>query len=452
MTESRRRNLSLFIIAISFLWLLPLLNGSWNASGLVNILCFTLFISYGVVRLITSGRRRRAIECSTPEDISAGIKQLTHLLTTGRPDRAELLHQRAMLRISGQQWQEAIDDFTESLSAGSKKPYEAFRYQGTALVRLERFEEALQALMVPVSAYATSRRPDELKGLGESLAERAECYMAMGDIDLAEHDLRKAIPLLDGDYLISSRLLLGSILEKRSQWPEALAEYDTALNQTATIAENLTEIAGIQAARGRTLHSMEHFAEAVAALDVAISGMSVTEGFAEELRCVRLTKADALLHCGELAKATAEIETLLQADPGDSHARVIRALIAAERQQFRCAVEELQDVLKHEPHNLAALQNYAVLLAGAHDDSLRNGVEALKVAETLASQLGSEHWFLLSAKAAAYAELGDFQEAVRFAELSLEAAPEQQKPVRVHRLEQFKQHRPFRCERLSEQK
>jgi tetratricopeptide (TPR) repeat protein len=177
--------------------------------------------------------------------------------------------------------------------------------------------------------------------------------------------------------------------------------------------------------------------------------MSAAEDLDEDLKNARLMRAEALLHCGEPSKAALDVELVLAASPGDLHARVLRALVAAENQQFKLAVDELQEVLKREPDNLHALRNYAVLLTGAHDDSLRDGNRALDIAEKLGPQLGIDHWFVLSIQAAAHAELGDFQKAVELAARSLEAAPEEQKARRTRRLDQFRQRRPFRCEPLA---
>ena len=102
-----------------------------------------------------------------------------------------------------------------------------------------------------------------------------------------------------------------------------------------------------------------------------------------------------------------------------------------------------------EPDNLHALRNYAVLLTGAHDDSLKNGNRALGIAEKLGPQTGIDHWFVLSIPAAAHAELRDFRKAVELAAWSPEAAPEEQKASGAGRLDQFPQHRPFRCESLA---
>jgi tetratricopeptide (TPR) repeat protein len=309
----------------------------------------------------------------------------------------------------------------------------------------------LQDLSVAIKWIETYPEKADTVVLGETLAERADCYLAEGDNTLAQSDLRKAIPLLEGDYLLNSRMQLGAILVSDSQWQDALEEYDIALTQVSTTSEDLPWRAGIQYARGRILRELNRLEEATKVLDEAITIMTSDEDYADGLKDALLTRADTLLHCGELTKSASDVALVLQKSPGDLQARVIRALIATEKQQFREAMEELQGVILQEPDYLPALQNYAVLLTGAHDDSLRNGARALEVAEKLASQIGRQNWFPLSVQAAAHAELGDFPKAVAFAEQSLEAAPEDQKAGRARRLEQFRQRRPFRCEPLATQ-
>ena len=373
-------------------------------------------------------------------------------------DRAELLHQRALLQISQQEWEAAVDDFTAALECAPEQLREAdklielYHYRGTALTRLGRFKEALQDLSVAIKWIETYPEKADSVVLGETLAERADCYLAEGDNTLAQRDLRKAIPLLEGDYLVNSRIQLGGILESNSQWQNALEEYELALTQVSDTSEDLRWRASIQYARSRTLYSMDRFDDANAVLDEAITIMTSDEEFADDLKNARLMRADALLHCGELTKSASDVAAVLQKRPDDFYARVIRALIAAEKQQFREAIEELHDVIVQQPDYLPALQNYAVLLTGAHDDSLRNGALALEMAEKLASLMGRQNWFPLSVQAAAHAELGDFPKAIAFAEQSLEAAPEDQKAGRARRLEQFRQRRPFRCESFVSQR
>jgi tetratricopeptide (TPR) repeat protein len=455
MINIRRRQLSLVIIALSFLSLSPLLYRSWNRFRLVDVFGFVIMFSYGIWLFVASGRHRLPGTISAPPDTSDLIKALTKKLALERNDRAELLHQRALLQISQQEWEAAVDDFTAALESAPEnlreadKLIELYHYRGTALTRRGRFKEALQDLSVAIKWIETYPEKAGTVALGETLAERADCYLAEGDNTLAQSDLRKAIPLLEGDYLVNSRIQLGAILVDDSRWQDALDEYDIALTLVSTASEDLPWRAGIQYARGRILSEMNRFEDATKLLDEAITIMASDEEFADGLKDALLTRADALLHCGELTKSASDVALVLQKSPGDFHARVIRALIATEKQQFREAMEELHDVIVQQPDYLPALQNYAVLLTGAHDDSLRNGARALEVAEKLASQMGRQHWIPLSAQAAAHAELGDFQKAVELAAQSLEAAPEDQKAGRTRRLEQFRQRRPFRCEPLS---
>lgn len=455
MINVRRRQLSLVIIALSFLWLSPLFYRPWNRPRLVDACGFLIMLCYGIWLFIASGRYRPPKKNWTPQEASDRIKALTKMLASRSHDRAELLHQRAMLQISQQEWEAAVDDFTEALEYAPDKPtgahsqIEAYHYRGTALVRLERFKEAIRDLTVAFAADAAYKAVlhDRKATInpGETLAERADCYLAEGDYESAENDLRNAIPRLEGEYLVSSRIQLGSLLEKKSQWQNALEEYELALKHL-TADEYQPERASIQYGRGRALYALERFEDTVQALDEAISLMSTSEGFSDELTDARLMRANTFMHCSEWTRAVLDIEAVLQTNPGELRARVSRAIIAAENQQFQAALEELVDILQLAPDYLPALRNYAVLLTGAHDDSLRNGPLALELTEKLASQMGNQHWFPLSVKAAAHAELGDFRKAIQFAVQSLEAAPQEEKERRSRRLDQFRQHRPFRCE------
>jgi hypothetical protein len=94
-----------------------------------------------------------------------------------------------------------------------------------------------------------------------------------------------------------------------------------------------------------------------------------------------------------------------------------------------------------------ALRNRAWLLATCPDDKVRNGPEALKSA-LLACELGpSKHSSDLKVLAAAQAELGKFEEAVKSQTKSLEMIPPDQ-PEQVKQaqelLQLYKSGKPYR--------
>jgi cytochrome c-type biogenesis protein CcmH/NrfG len=85
---------------------------------------------------------------------------------------------------------------------------------------------------------------------------------------------------------------------------------------------------------------------------------------------------------------------------------------------------EYTKALQIAPENLAALSNLAWLLATSSDATLRNGSEAVQLAERAdsASSRSDNHPTVLRILAAAYAEAGQFAEAKETAQHALEAA------------------------------
>ena len=86
------------------------------------------------------------------------------------------------------------------------------------------------------------------------------------------------------------------------------------------------------------------------------------------------------------------------------------------------AIAQLRDVLKHAPNAANAQLHLAWLLATSPDAALRNGAEAVTLAEAAAPQSGDAQIFSLDVLAAAYAEAGRFDEATRTAARAVELA------------------------------
>ena len=134
--------------------------------------------------------------------------------------------------------------------------------------------------------------------------------------------------------------------------------------------------------------------------------------------------ASALLRKGRTDEAIVEYQKVLQMHPesADAHANLGSAWLAKGR--VRDAMAEYTKALRNFPENLAALSNLAWLLATSADSSLRNGSEAVRLAERAdsASSRSDNHPTVLRILAAAYAEAGQFAEAKETAQHALEAA------------------------------
>ncbi len=134
--------------------------------------------------------------------------------------------------------------------------------------------------------------------------------------------------------------------------------------------------------------------------------------------------ASALLRKGRIDEAIVHYQKALQLHPqsADAHANLGSALLAKAR--IRDAMAEYAKALQIYPENVAALSNLAWLLATSADASLRNGSEAVALAERAesASSRSDSHATVLRIVAAAYAEAGRFAEAKETAQKALETA------------------------------
>jgi hypothetical protein len=103
----------------------------------------------------------------------------------------------------------------------------------------------------------------------------------------------------------------------------------------------------------------------------------------------------------------------------ETAARARSPLVAATvRGQSRVAaqIDQFREAVNRDPNSAVALNNLACLLATAGDPSLRDGSEAVRLAERACGLTGYQNTSVLSTLAAAYAEIGRFDEAIATAE------------------------------------
>jgi tetratricopeptide (TPR) repeat protein len=84
----------------------------------------------------------------------------------------------------------------------------------------------------------------------------------------------------------------------------------------------------------------------------------------------------------------------------------------------------LREELSRNPDSAMALNNLAVLLATAPEAGLRNGAEAVQLAERACALTANRNPVLLTTLAAAYAEAGRFEEAIQTAQQAIKFARE----------------------------
>src|SRR5262249_6387826 len=108
------------------------------------------------------------------------------------------------------------------------------------------------------------------------------------------------------------------------------------------------------------------------------------------------------------------------------------------------ALTHYVEAVRIMPDAIEAQNNLAWFWATCHLDGLRDGRRALELADKAARSTGYENPSVLDSLAAAYAETGDFQQAITWQERAVALAPDQAKAMFLPRLELYRQRKPFR--------
>jgi tetratricopeptide (TPR) repeat protein len=292
-----------------------------------------------------------------------------------------------------------------------------------------------------------------------TLTKNPSCWMAhynlgialndQGDADGAIAHYRQAIELRPN--YAEAHYNLGRLLVQKGQLDEAIAHYEKALEINPADAEAHNNLGITLFASGRVDEAIAHYRKALAiqpdyadascnlagallskgALDGAIAYYSACLAIAPDQAEAQYNLASALFRTGRMDEAIAHYQKVLELRPqnADAHANLGSVFLAKRRVLEEIA--EYRDALRIAPDNVAAQSNLAWLLATAADPSLRNGSEAVLLAERAEaeSSRSQNRALVLRILAAAYAETGRFVDAKKTAEQALQAAETQGNPT-----------------------
>ena len=115
---------------------------------------------------------------------------------------------------------------------------------------------------------------------------------------------------------------------------------------------------------------------------------------------------------------------LLQIQPDNSEARNIFGTVLIQQGRVGEAIEQWQETLTAEPENANAMSNLAWVFATYPEESVRNGTQAVQLAEQALNLSSGKNPIIFRTVAGAYAESGRFSEAIETAQHGFELATE----------------------------
>ena len=233
-----------------------------------------------------------------------------------------------------------------------------------------------------------------------------EAYLKKGQMDAAIRYFQRAIQL-QPDYP-AAFCNLGYALLQEGRRTEALAAYNQALALDPRYALAHNDLGNILLQLGRTDQAMDHFRQAA----------EILPDFAE----ARFNMAEVFLARGRLDDAISQYKKALEIRPDLAGADYKLGNIFAQQGRQAEAVAHYESALKTRPDQAPACNNLAWLLAASPDPSLRNGPRAVELAQRADQLARGTNPVSLGTLAAAYAEAGQFGQAVKTIERALPLA------------------------------
>jgi tetratricopeptide (TPR) repeat protein len=146
----------------------------------------------------------------------------------------------------------------------------------------------------------------------------------------------------------------------------------------------------------------------------------------------------------EYDKAIADFSEAIRLSP-DAYAFRMLGVAHNRKKQYDQAIADYDKAIRLDPTNAYAFANLAEILAVCPDAGKRNGKRAVELA-TKACELSQwEQAFTFVALAAAYAECGDFKQAVKWQEQAIELGLKNKDAAQA-RLELYRDGKPYRAE------
>lgn len=297
----------------------------------------------------------------------------------------------------------------------------------------------------------------------EAYGLRGRCFGKKGRFAQAVDDLKAAVSLQPTNEM--AQVNLGYVYGQESNWNNAITAYSEAIRVNPSSAET---------------HRYRCFAyEAKGA---------VKEAFADYSEAIRLDPKDAMAclmrgrryyMSGEIDQAIRDFSTVITLNPASVEAYQARGYAYAEHGEPHLAVSDLSEAIRLQPTNAwiydargnayirkgeweKAVQDYSQAIKLSPSDptsyrslawveatcsmsSVRNGPAALEAGKKACELTGWKDYWSLTALAAASAETGDFENAVKYEQQALGVSDlsDQDRKAMGDRLLLYQEHRPF---------
>jgi tetratricopeptide (TPR) repeat protein len=264
----------------------------------------------------------------------------------------------------------------------------------------------------------------------ESFYEQGKTAFEKRDYDLAIACFNKAIEVDPSN----SRAYTGrgASYSRKQEYDKAIADLSEAIRLAS--AEGWA-----YAHRGNCYLETKAYDKAITDYTKALKA-DLPEG---ERGAVFSNRGVAWRHKGEYTKAIADQSEAIRLRPKDGHQYGARADTYLAKRDYSRAIADYTERIRLDPDSALPHNQIAWISATCPDVNVRNAKRAVEHATKACKLTNWKDWNYLDTLAAAYAEAGDFDEAVKYGKQSLDFAPDNEKEELRKRLKLYKERTPY---------
>jgi tetratricopeptide (TPR) repeat protein len=158
-------------------------------------------------------------------------------------------------------------------------------------------------------------------------------------------------------------------------------------------------------------------------------------------------RAEAYENIGDYKSAIDDLNKAISLKPGEAQYRFLRAIAFAYAGDDAMAKQEFATANAMDPNSADGYDAEAWVLATAPEPSMRNGAKAIEYATKACQMTDGKDPDKLETLAAAYAESGNFDEAIKWQNKAIDLTSPTLLPTlndRRTRLEFYRKHQPWR--------
>jgi tetratricopeptide (TPR) repeat protein len=297
---------------------------------------------------------------------------------------------------------------------------------------------------------------------------RAIAYRHKNDLDKAIADANESIRLNPRYY--GGYFERGAICRRTGNLDQAIIYYDAAIRLNPNFARTYYGRALAYSEKGDYDQAIRDSTEAIRRQDKTMQADfyynragyykalgTFDKATADYNDAIRLApndlsnycgRADAFEEMGQLDKASADYDRAIRLSATEPNDYRLRGIAYFAKGNYRAAASDFEEAVRLSPSDYDAANSHAWFQATCPEDSLRNGKEALETSLRVCERSRWQDSGAVDTLAAAYAELGDFDRAIKYQTqaINMKGVHAFNRREIQERLELYREHKPYRQE------